>query len=130
MWSRGSDYSQDDLTRILRYGFNFEGKFAFSIPIPRHPNPCLHVDGIGIVGLPLSDHDAYNIATAGSPTSEDMVQDAILIDSSQVSFKNLKWKPYVDELVREHVCGDLGCAPYKTAPRCVFHGLLQKPGAR
>ena len=121
---------QDDLTRILRYGLNFKGDFAFSMPLPHHPNPCLHIDGIGIVGLPLSGRDALLIAAAGSPTDEDMVQDTVLISRSDVSFKNPKWDSYVDEVVREHVWENLGCAPHKTAPLCQFRKLLlQQPGA-
>jgi len=90
-----------------------------------HPNPCLHIDGIGIVGLPLSDRDAHLIATTG----EDPVRDTILIDRSEVSFKNPKWGPHVDEAVRGHVWGKLGCPPCKSAPRCEFRKLiLQKPG--
>ena len=97
-----------------------------------HPNPCLHIDGIGIVGLPLSDRDAHLIATAaGSPTAKDTVQDAIFIDCSKVSFKNPKWGPYLDEVVRKYVLEALGCAPSETAPRCEFRRLLlQKPGTR
>ena len=126
-----SDDSQDDLTRILRHGFNFKGKFAFSMPMPHPPNPCLLIDGIGIVGLPLSDRDAL-IATAGLPTGEDTARDTILTDRSKVSFRNPKWEQYVDEVVRKHVWEDLGCTPYKTsAPRCEFHELLlQKSGTR
>ena len=118
---------QGDLTRILRYGFNFKGKFAFSMLMPHHPNPCLHIDGIGIVGLPLSGRDAHLIAmTAG----EDMVQNTILIGHPKVSFKNPQWDSYVDEVARDHVWKNLGCAPYNTAPRCQFRKLLlQKPGA-
>jgi len=124
-----SDDSQDDLTRILRYGFNFKGKFAFSMLMPHHPNPCLHIDGIGIVGLPLSGRDAHLIAAARPPTDEDMVQDTILINHSELSFKNPQWDSYVDEVVRDHVWENLGCAPYNTAPRCQFRKLLlQKPG--
>ena len=128
-WWYRSDDSQDDLTRLLRYGFNFKGKFAFSMPIPHHPNPCLHIDGIGIVGLPLSARDAHLIAAAGPSTGEGMMQDTILMNHPEVSFKNPQWDSYVDEVVRDHVWEELGCAPYDTAPRCQFRRLLlQKPG--
>jgi len=102
------------------------------MPMPNHPNPCLHIDGIGIVGLPLSDRDAHLITTTvGSPTGEDTAQDAILIDRSKVSFKNPRWGPYLDDVVREQVLEALGCAPCETAPRCEFRRLLlQKPGTR
>lgn len=127
----GSDVLQDDLTRVLRYGFNFKGKFAFSMLISHHPNPCLHIDGIGIIGLPLSDRDAHLLAMAGSPSDGDMVRDTIQIDCSKVAFKNPKWESYVDEVAREHVWENLGCAPYKSTPRCEFHKLvLQEPGTR
>jgi hypothetical protein len=117
---------------VLRYGFNFKGKFAFSMPLPYSPNPCLHIDGIGIVGLPLSDRDANLITDAGSPTSESTaLQDTILIDSSKVSCKNPKWELYIDEVIRERVWKKLGCAPYKSAPHYEFRKLLlQKPGSR
>ena len=99
------------------------------MPMPNHPNPCLHIDGIGIVGLPLSGRDAHLIATAGPPAGDDPGQDTILINHSEVSFKNPKWDSYVDEVVRGHVWENLGCAPYKTAPLCQVRKLhLQKPG--
>jgi len=99
--------------------------------MPHHPNPCLYIDGIGIVGLPLSDRDAHLIAQAGSPTGGYAAQDTILIDHSKVSFRNPKWEPYVDEVAREHAWEKLGCAPCKIAPRCEFHKLLlQKPGTQ
>jgi len=124
-----SDDLQDDLTGVLRYGFNFKGNFALSMPMPCHPNPCIHIDGIGIIGLPLSDRDAHLITLAGSPNNKDPVRDTILIDRSKVSFKNPKWEPHVDEVVRGRVWEKLGCPSYKTAPRCEFHKLLlEKPG--
>ena len=102
------------------------------MPRPNLPNPCLHIDGIGTVGLPLSDRDANLIATAaGSPTGKDAAQDAILIDCSKVSFRNPRWGPHLDEIVREHVWEGFGCPPFETAPRCEFRRLLlQKPGTR
>lgn len=133
--TRADEFMQTDLTKVLRHGFNFKGKFAFSMSLPYSPNPCLHIDGIGIVGLPLSDRDANLIASAGSPTSTSRritPQDSIVIDSSRVSYKNPKWEPYVDEVIRERVWKKLiGCAPNKTAPRYEFRKLLlQKPGSR
>lgn len=117
--------------RVLRYGFNFKGTFAISMPLLGSPNPCLHIDGIGIVGLPLSDRDANLIVNAGSSTNEGTaLQNTISIDRSRISFKNPKWEPYVDEVVREHAWKELGCAPYKTAPHYEFRELLvQKPGS-
>ena len=41
-----------DLTRMLRYGFNFKGKFAFSMPMPNHSNPYLPRDStVSLDGL-------------------------------------------------------------------------------
>ena len=121
-----SDDLQDDLTRVLRYGFNFKGKFAFCMSLPYCPNPCLHIDGVGIVGLPLSDRDAHLIADMGSCTSE-----TTLIDRSKISFRNPKWEPYIDEVVRERAWKRLGCVPCKTIPRYELQKLLlQRPGSR
>ena len=102
------------------------------MPVPNHPNPSLHIDGIGIVGLPLSDRDAHLIATAAvSSTGEDTAQDAILINHPRVSLKNPRWGPFLDEVVLERAWEALGCAPCTTAPCCEFRGLLlQKSGAR
>ena len=102
------------------------------MPLTYSPNPCLHIEGIGIVGLPFSDRDANLIARAGSSTSESTaLQDTILIDSSKVSCNNPKWEPYIDEVIRDRVWKKLGCPPYKTAPRYEFRKLLlQKPGSR
>ena len=142
-----SDDSQDDLTRILRHGFNFKGKFAFIMPMPHYPNPCLHIDTFKVFGLPLSDREANLIVTAaqlgifssqdqrepldgaGPPTGEDTVEDAILINYSKISFKNPRWAPYVDEVVHKRVCETLGCAPSGTALQLcgLFH---QKAGSR
>lgn len=98
------------------------------MPIPHNPNPCLHIDGIGIIGLPLSGRDAHLIAMAGSPTGGGTT---ILINHPEVSFKNPQWDSHIDEVVRERVWENLGCAPCKTAPRCQFRTLLlQKPGTR
>ncbi|KAF9786064.1 hypothetical protein BJ322DRAFT_765163 [Thelephora terrestris] len=124
------DILRDDLTRVLRYGFNFQGTFAFSVPLPYSPNPCLHIDGIGIVGLPLSDRDANLIANTGASTREGAA-DTVFVDRSRISYKNPKWETYVGEVVHEHVWKRLGCAPYKTAPRYELRELLlQKPGSR
>ena len=99
--------------------------------LPYSPNPCLHIDGIGIVGLPLSNRDANLIASAGSSTGNNAaLRDTVLIDSSKVSCKNPKWEPYLDEVIRERVWKKLGCPPYKTAPHYEFRKLLlQKPGS-
>lgn len=99
--------------------------------MPYGPNPCLHIDGIGIIGLPLSDRDANLIANVGTSASERTAHNSTLVDCSKVSFKNPRWELHVDEVVRKYVLEKLGCAPCKTPPSCEFRNLLlQKHGDR
>ncbi|KAJ7102727.1 hypothetical protein C8R44DRAFT_988104 [Mycena epipterygia] len=58
-----------DFEAALQEGFDFDGVFAFS---ERHtigaaPNPCLNIDGLGTVGIPLSERDARAIIAACVP---------------------------------------------------------------
>ncbi|KAJ7054840.1 hypothetical protein C8F01DRAFT_1161525, partial [Mycena amicta] len=51
---------------LIAKGFEFNGVFAFSKQYPIHqaPNPCLSVDSIGIIGLPLNQREARVIIQA------------------------------------------------------------------
>ncbi|KAH8094889.1 hypothetical protein BXZ70DRAFT_342448 [Cristinia sonorae] len=47
-------------------GWNFTRTFACGKPCPEAPNPVLRVKGVGVIALPLGDHDAGVIKTSGS----------------------------------------------------------------
>ncbi|KAJ7123875.1 hypothetical protein C8R43DRAFT_1031770 [Mycena crocata] len=55
-----------DFEAALQDGFDFDGVFAFSerYAIGVAPNPCLNIEGLGTVGIPLSERDARAIISA------------------------------------------------------------------
>jgi hypothetical protein len=56
-------YPQGDFAAVMNDGFNFAGTFACGkiYDIGSVPNPCLKLDGPGVVGVPLSERDAQAI---------------------------------------------------------------------
>jgi len=125
---------------VLEYEVQFTGKFAYSMVVPDCPNPGLDVDGVGRVALPLTDHTAKLIASAGdqAPYGHGMdtvvdttVRDTIQIDASSFHFTNPKWAPVIQKWVEGKVWSKLGCAPFTSPPRCEpYKLLLYKPGAQ
>ncbi|KIJ69261.1 hypothetical protein HYDPIDRAFT_81166 [Hydnomerulius pinastri MD-312] len=128
-----SSASQADLEEALGADFNFEGRFAFSTPLPQAPNPGLFIDGLGLVGLPLSELYARYIkgisdqAPCGKGTKTLVnreVRDTWEIDAKRVSFTNPEWQKYIDGFVVETVWKALGVAANSSRPRCELHKLL------
>ena len=54
---------QADLAAVLEHAFSFPGTFAWSetYDIGNTPNPCLKIDGLGVIGVPVSERDAKAI---------------------------------------------------------------------
>lgn len=108
--------------------------------VPSCPNPGLDVDGVGRVALPLTDHTANLIASAGERAPcgrgtetiiHTTVRDAIQIDASNIRFTNPEWAPAIQEWVEKEVWSGLGCGPFGSPPGCELHKLLlYKPGAQ
>ncbi|KAM5535851.1 hypothetical protein V8D89_010469 [Ganoderma adspersum] len=46
---------------MLEGGLEFTGAISFTQAYPAAPNPILDIEGLGIVGLPLSSRDAAAI---------------------------------------------------------------------
>ncbi|KAF9022458.1 hypothetical protein BDZ89DRAFT_1137300 [Hymenopellis radicata] len=66
---------KDDLNAALSGEFQFDGTFAHSNVYTDAPNPCLNLDGLGSVGLPLSERDAraiMEVATAGTGVEQGL----------------------------------------------------------
>jgi hypothetical protein len=76
---------QANLAAVLKQGFDFPGTFAYSkiYDIGDAPNPCAKIDGLGVVGLPLSERDVK----------------AIIARSSRVGTSSMLW-----EMSPENVC--------------------------
>ena len=73
--------TQDDLASIFESNLEFTGSFSFSRAYPSAPNPALHVDGLGMVGLPLSERDATAIKSASEQAPFGMA-DKTVVDKS------------------------------------------------
>jgi hypothetical protein len=113
--------------------FDFQGNFYFSSTQPNAPNPRLSIDGIGTVGLPLSERDAKAIVSCaiqapfgkGDQTVVDTkVRDTWEIEPAKVAFENPAWTPWLENFVFSSVWSGLGVAPSKTTPRCELYKLL------
>ncbi|KAJ7101409.1 hypothetical protein B0H15DRAFT_410938 [Mycena belliarum] len=89
-----------DFEAALQEGFDFDGVFAFSAryPIDTVPNPCLNIDGLGAIGVPLSERDARGIISAGvsaCPPSSGIASGAWEIPSEKVHFDNPAWDKWI-----------------------------------
>jgi hypothetical protein len=109
----------------------FPGSYAYSSLLPVAPLPCLSIEGLGPVGLPLSETDAKRVIGfasqafgQGSQTIINKeVRDTWEIDAARVEFENPVWYSYVQDLAVNTVCSKLG-SRYDIPPRCEFYKLL------
>ncbi|KAF8908585.1 hypothetical protein CPB84DRAFT_1767012 [Gymnopilus junonius] len=125
---------QDDLEEVLNdKNFSFEGTFYHAGLLTAAPNPCLHISGLGFVGLPLSDRDAKCIVSCatlapfghGERTLVDkIVRDTWEIEPARVTFANPHWEPYIKSTVVHEVCKSLGVAIGNHPPKMELHKLL------
>ncbi|KAG8533511.1 uncharacterized protein KY384_002297 [Bacidia gigantensis] len=106
--SDNGDYSSD-IRDTLREALSSigPGTFATSGPLPQAVNPGLVVEGIGKIGLPLSDRDAVDIIRishktpldeGNKTTTNDGFQRSWALESSQVQLNNPKWSQTIQEL--------------------------------
>ena len=129
-----NDYRADLLQCLENIG---HGSFAASGPLP-DVNPGLYVEGLGKVGLPLSDRDATALAQVcheapfgkGSETFVDnAVRKTWQINPDKIQFRNSKWPQQVDHAVSKAVEG-LGMGGSSSTVRAELHKLLlYEPGA-
>ncbi|KAI0720055.1 hypothetical protein C8T65DRAFT_736222 [Cerioporus squamosus] len=122
-----------DLEQVLSGKLEFTGTFAFRRTYSDAPNPALHIDGLGTVGLPLSLRDAAAIKAQSSQAPFGMadrtvinksVRDTWEIDAKQVKFRNDKgWSEWLRQVVKS-VCEALGVNHAASQPRCELYKLL------
>ena len=126
-------YHQGDLEEALQGDFDFKGNYAFATPLPQAPNPGLHIEDLGLIGLPLSERDAKLIMGCavqapfghGERTVVDTnVRDTFEVEPAKVSFQNPAWDFYVKDLVTRSIWPELGVGVYTTVPRCELYKLL------
>ena len=109
------------------------GSYAYSSLLPFAPHVCLNIEGLGRIGLPLSEIDAKRVIAhasqapygRGSQTIVDKeVRDTWEIDPARVKFDNPNWLVYVRDLAVQTVCASLRVKKYDAPPRCEFYKLL------
>jgi len=124
--------SQGDLEDVLKGDFDFKGKFALSDSFTLTPLPGLHIEGIGLIGFPLSDRDAKLIEAAaiqapfgkGTKTVVDTtVRDTFEINPHKFSFKNPAWFEFLRTVIKKVAIG-LGLPPNQPPPRAELYKLL------
>ncbi|KAF7308278.1 hypothetical protein HMN09_00675800 [Mycena chlorophos] len=114
------------LTKVLRGGLAFNGNIAC---IRRYepkdvPNPFLTLAGVGVVGLPLSEHEAARIISSFNDGE---------IPSSKIAFENPEWDAWVKETAAckafdsEELVGDQ--AP-RTTPTFKLRKLVVRQGPK
>ncbi|KAJ6542089.1 hypothetical protein DFH09DRAFT_1368280 [Mycena vulgaris] len=92
-----------DFEAALQDGFDFDGVFAFSerYAIGGAPNPCLNIDGLGTVGIPLSERDARAIVSASAPVSvsgsEATATGVWEMPSEKIHFDNPAWDVWIQK---------------------------------
>ncbi|PPR07883.1 hypothetical protein CVT24_005620 [Panaeolus cyanescens] len=123
----------DDLDDALRGDFEFTGSYYHRSVEPNAPNPGLTIEGLGLVGLPLSERDATAIVSlsAQAPFGKGLhtvidttVRDTWEIEPAKISFANPAWLPFVDQIATQKVWASLGVAPFTTRPKCELYKLL------
>ncbi|KAF7294258.1 hypothetical protein HMN09_01154400 [Mycena chlorophos] len=121
-----------ELKDILDNDLDFKGEYAFGRPFPDAPTPCLDLEGIGLVGLPLSAALARTVIEQcrqapfgkGERTVVDKeVRDTWEMDATKVKFANPAWQPFIERVVRE-VCQALGVNFDASKPRAELYKLL------
>jgi hypothetical protein len=92
----------------------------------------LHLEGVGTVGLPLSNSQARTVIEhciqapfgQGERTIVDTeVRDTWEMDASKVQFRNPGWGSFMQRVVKE-VCEGLGVNIDASKPHCEFYKLL------
>ncbi|KAJ7055458.1 hypothetical protein C8F01DRAFT_452522 [Mycena amicta] len=81
---------KSSLEALIEEGFEFDGVFAFTKQYSMRdaPNPCLSIDGIGTIGLPLSQREARVIVETCSQE----------IPAAQLRFENPDWEPWLTDV--------------------------------
>ena len=111
-------------------GLRFDGDIAHGKPLPHAPNPCLHIEGLDTVGLPLNDTEAQRVFEHSSrsrrsgtsvkiKTDKESIRD---IEGPRVSFRSPVWKPSFNELLKG-TCKALAALFSLNVPTCELRKL-------
>jgi hypothetical protein len=121
------------LNAALAGNLEFKGSYYYSATDAAAPNPGLTIDGVGLIGLPLSERDAKVVISHASQAPfgkgdqtvvDTTVRDTWEIEPASVSFTNPRWEQYVEQIASKTIWTALGVAPWTSKPRCELYKLL------
>ncbi|KAJ7754103.1 hypothetical protein B0H16DRAFT_1886776, partial [Mycena metata] len=114
---------KEDFGAALEEGFDFDGVFAFSqrYAISVAPNPCLNIDGLGTVGIPLSERDARAIIAA-SPNGGTNTTGTWEIPAEKIHFANPGWDIWIQKTTG--VAASTALTAYKISPSFALKKLV------
>ncbi|KAF8198172.1 hypothetical protein K438DRAFT_1966916 [Mycena galopus ATCC 62051] len=125
-----------DFEATVKAGFTFDGNFAFSTRYSTRdaPNPCLKIDGIGTVGIPLSERDALAIISAAVPVcaAHDSTPSIWEVPADKIHFDDPAWESWIRKTVfaATYTSLELNPTPGKTSPTCTLRKLvIHEPGS-
>ncbi|KAJ7235310.1 hypothetical protein B0H12DRAFT_1238807 [Mycena haematopus] len=116
-----------DFEEALQDGFEFDGDFAFSerYGIGAAPNPCLNIEGLGPIGIPLNQREASAIISACVPSGETNASGIWEMSPEKVHFDNPAWDVWVHETAGVAASDGLdaygGVRPTFTLKKLVIH---------
>ncbi|KAF2224824.1 hypothetical protein BDZ85DRAFT_280042 [Elsinoe ampelina] len=130
----------DDLKESLESCFtSFDvpgGTFAHSARAAQYPNPGLHVEGVGLVSLPLTDASGLKSVAAQAPFGhrertivDETVRKTWEVDGGEVTFQNTAWEEWVEGTVLPEVLEGLGVGEGVEVDARLYKLLLYDEGA-
>ncbi|KAJ8517299.1 hypothetical protein ONZ45_g5476 [Pleurotus djamor] len=131
--SEGTDLRAEMEEVLTSESFDFKGTYAYGANLQHAPNPCIRIEGIGLVGQPLSERDAQLITTVANQAPFGMgertvvdkaVRDTWELDPTSFTFANSAWDKYMQDVVVKNVCGALGVSQFQVKPHAELYKLL------
>ncbi|KAJ7699137.1 hypothetical protein B0H14DRAFT_2485121 [Mycena olivaceomarginata] len=113
-------------------GFTFDGEFAVSshYAMDVAPNPCLELDGLGTVGLPLSDRDACAFMSCEFVHNRDNGTAIWEIPSENIHFDNPTWDKWIQNTAGPAAVLALTASKTKSVVFSLKRLVLYAPGSR
>jgi len=111
----------------LEGDFEFNGSFAYGSKMSNAPNPLLSIDGLGAIGLPLSEREAKAIIGCSAQAPYGHGQRTVVnknVRDTKITFQNPDWTRFVEDVTMPAVINGLGASPSQGVPRCELYKLL------
>ncbi|KLO12536.1 hypothetical protein SCHPADRAFT_410767 [Schizopora paradoxa] len=125
-----NDIIRADLTKALRNCEDSAGSFYSLRTYSVAPNPCILVDGRGVLGLPLSKSEGERLiprVSQQNPTTSQMTTQtscSLAVEVPEIHIRNNGFEKFLKEKVIPAVCSDLGVHTWITEPLAELHTMF------